>query len=190
MYSFLMIRKKLSYNIQSMLTMPAFRGLNPTGLYNSLCLLQASLIMGVTAASFSQQNMKIIAYMTAILTEVFIFDDKKKQINHYDLLLAFTVEPSTNHSRDSSLLSLLYRIETASFKNLSNRFRRDCHKKPVSTISMLSSSFSCRRFGSWKFEIHFWLRPSGCKKEKIIINYPTCNFLVVDGLQQYYTVMT
>ncbi len=45
--------------------------------------------------------------MTAVLTEVFIFDDKKKQINQYDLLLAFTVEPSTNYSRDSSLLSLL-----------------------------------------------------------------------------------
>ena len=49
--------------------------------------------------------------MTAILTEVFfiIFDDKKKRINHYDLLLAFTVEPSTNRSssRDSSLPSLL-----------------------------------------------------------------------------------
>ena len=28
-YSFLMIRKKLSYNIQSMLTMPAFRGFHP-----------------------------------------------------------------------------------------------------------------------------------------------------------------
>ena len=45
--------------------------------------------------------------MTAVLTEVFIFDDKKKRINHYDLLFAFPVESSTNHSRDSSLLSLL-----------------------------------------------------------------------------------
>ena len=51
--------------------------------------------------------MKIIAYMTSYLTEVFIFDDKEKRINQYDLLLAFTVEQSTNQSRDSSLLSLL-----------------------------------------------------------------------------------
>jgi len=61
--------------------------------------------------------MKIIAYMTAILTEVFIFVDKKKRINHYDLLFAFTVESSTNHSRDSRKKTIFIYIEIIQFRS-------------------------------------------------------------------------
>ena len=108
MYSFLMIRKKLSYNIQSMLTMPAFQGLHPTirALQQPLSSSGQLDLMGVTAASFSTKYTNHSTWRL-FLTEVFIFVDKKKRINHHDLFLAFTVEPSTNHSRDSSLLSLL-----------------------------------------------------------------------------------
>ena len=86
-----------------MLTMPAFRGLHPTTQALQQPLSSSGQLCGSNYSTLLHKNMKIIACMTAILTEVFIFDDKKKRINQYDLLLAFSVEPSTNHSRDSSL---------------------------------------------------------------------------------------
>jgi len=51
-------------------------------------------------------------------------------------------------------------------------------------VSIPSLAFSCKRFGSWKFEIHFWLRPIGWKKEKLNINLFTCNLLVGHSFQQ------
>ena len=89
-----------------MLTMPAFRGLHPNDSGSASPFVSSGQLVVVLRHPVLQKH-ENHSIMTAVLTEFFIFDNKKKRINHYDLLFAFTVEPSTNHSRDSSLLRQL-----------------------------------------------------------------------------------
>jgi len=88
-----MIRKKLSYNIHYA-DYACISGTLPHDFlgFTSATKSSSGQLVGVTTAScFTKHEDHSI--MTAILTtEVFIFDDKIKQINHYDLLFAFTVE--------------------------------------------------------------------------------------------------
>ena len=90
-----------------MLTMPAFRGLHPTTQALQQPLSSSGQACGSNYSTLLHKKHENHSIMTAVLTDLLFFDNKKKRINHYDLLLAFTVEPSTNHSRDSSLLRQL-----------------------------------------------------------------------------------
>ena len=83
MYSFLMIRKKLSYNIHYA-DYACISGTLPHDFlgFTSATKSSSGQLVGVTTASYLQ-NMKIIAsWRLSSQTEVFIFDDKKKRSNH------------------------------------------------------------------------------------------------------------
>mmetsp|Transcript_4664 Transcript_4664/g.8184 ORF Transcript_4664/g.8184 Transcript_4664/m.8184 type:complete len:104 (+) Transcript_4664:854-1165(+) len=102
MYSFLMIRKKLFYNIHYADyacisgTLPHDSGSTTTFVFiRPACGNNYSTLLHKKHEDHSIHD-------GCSHRSLLFFYNKKKRINHYDLLFAFTVEPSTNHSRDSS----------------------------------------------------------------------------------------